>query len=90
MTTTGQVAAQTDGRLQVVHEHGWLVESRHPTSQGWVVYVRCAVCGARRLDLQPVPGAVPQAGSVVVPSADGLGQTGCSPASGGSLSGGTR
>ncbi len=34
------------------HEHGWLVESRHPTTQGQVVYVRCAACRALRVDLQ--------------------------------------
>lgn len=34
------------------HEHAWLVESRHQTSEGVVVYVRCAGCGTRRVDLQ--------------------------------------
>ncbi|ALJ20420.1 hypothetical protein [Microbacterium sp. No. 7] len=34
------------------HEHGWYVESRHATSIGRVLYVRCAVCGARRVDVQ--------------------------------------
>ena len=33
------------------HEHGWCVESSHSTSIGQVLYVRCAVCGARRVDL---------------------------------------
>lgn len=33
------------------HEHAWLVQSRHPTSEGIVVYVRCAECATRRVDL---------------------------------------
>jgi hypothetical protein len=28
------------------HEHAWLMESRHPTSEGTVLYVRCDECGA--------------------------------------------
>ncbi|WP_312168730.1 hypothetical protein [Microbacterium sp.] len=35
------------------HEHAWLVESRHRTSDGTVLYVRCADCAMRRVDLQP-------------------------------------
>jgi hypothetical protein len=35
------------------HEHAWLVESRHSTSDGILLYVRCAECGIRRMDLQP-------------------------------------
>ncbi|WP_091502999.1 hypothetical protein [Microbacterium sp. cf332] len=35
------------------HEHGWTTESAHRTSEGLVRYVRCAVCGIRRVDLQP-------------------------------------
>lgn len=34
------------------HEHAWATESRHPTSAGLVLYVRCAACGTRRVDLQ--------------------------------------
>ncbi|AZH79483.1 MULTISPECIES: hypothetical protein [Microbacterium] len=34
------------------HEHAWLVESRHPTSEGVVLYVRCAECHVRRVDIQ--------------------------------------
>ncbi|OAN36645.1 hypothetical protein [Microbacterium sp. H83] len=34
------------------HEHSWVAESRHPTSDGVIVYVRCAACGTRRVDLQ--------------------------------------
>ena len=35
------------------HEHAWLVESRHPTSEGVVLYDRCAGRGARRGDRAP-------------------------------------
>lgn len=35
-----------------VHEHAWLVESRHRTSEGHVLYVRCSSCTARRVDVQ--------------------------------------
>ncbi|SED72998.1 hypothetical protein [Ruania alba] len=34
------------------HEHGWVVESAHHTSQGRLLYVRCTGCGVRRVDLQ--------------------------------------
>lgn len=34
------------------HEHGWRVESRHATSEGWVLYVRCGVCRTLRMDCQ--------------------------------------
>ncbi|MFK4791612.1 hypothetical protein [Microbacterium sp. ZW T5_56] len=33
------------------HEHGWVTESRHRTSEGIVVYVRCVDCDARRVDV---------------------------------------
>ena len=46
------------------HEHAWLVTSRHPTSEGVVVYVRCAHCGAHRVDMQPHPHLPPAALSV--------------------------
>ncbi|MFF5792509.1 hypothetical protein ACFY5D_10695 [Paeniglutamicibacter sp. NPDC012692] len=49
-------------RELLVHEHAWVVESAHNTSEGRVLYVRCAEnCGARRIDIQ---------GSVEVPPAD--------------------
>ncbi|WP_141871070.1 hypothetical protein [Microbacterium saperdae] len=41
------------------HEHVWLVESRHRTSDGTLLYVRCADCGIRRLDLQGHPQQPP-------------------------------
>lgn len=53
-----------DGRLPVpaaTHEHAWQVESRHATSAGWVLYVRCAGCGTRRVDVQDHPSGVPAA-----------------------------
>lgn len=34
------------------HEHSWATESRHATSAGYVVYVRCTACGSHRVDLQ--------------------------------------
>jgi hypothetical protein len=43
------------------HEHAWLVESRHPTSEGTVLYVRCADCGTRRVDVQGHPHLPPAA-----------------------------
>ena len=66
-TTTGntvQPAAE-----HVVHEHAWVLESAHNTSEGRVLYVRCArECGARRIDLQGVRDIAPSAASIVVPS----------------------
>lgn len=35
------------------HEHGWVTLSSHATSDGIVRYVRCAVCGALRVDHDP-------------------------------------
>ncbi|MFJ4222668.1 hypothetical protein [Microbacterium sp. NPDC089695] len=43
------------------HEHAWVAESRHPTSEGVVVYVRCGDCGTRRVDLQERPSMPPRA-----------------------------
>ncbi|WP_230103611.1 hypothetical protein [Microbacterium sp. Bi121] len=44
-----------------MHEHAWLTESRHRTSEGIVTYVRCAACSARRVDLQSRPQLPPVA-----------------------------
>lgn len=60
MTTTAAVTVPAGAGIQVDHEHGWRVESRHATSQGAVLYVRCAGCGARRVDLQAGVGVVPE------------------------------
>lgn len=49
------------------HEHGWYTESSHRTLEGVIGYVRCAGCGARRIDLVAAPGDVPAATSVIVP-----------------------
>jgi hypothetical protein len=43
------------------HEHAWLMESRHPTSEGTVLYVRCDECGARRVYVQTHPHMPPLA-----------------------------
>ncbi|MBO0979951.1 hypothetical protein [Microbacterium sp. SD291] len=43
------------------HEHAWLVESRHPSSDGIVLYVRCDECDARRVDVQTHPHVPPAA-----------------------------
>ncbi|MFJ2369611.1 hypothetical protein [Microbacterium sp. NPDC087665] len=43
------------------HEHAWLTESRHRTSEGILSYVRCDACGARRVDLQAQPHLPPAA-----------------------------
>lgn len=34
---------------QECHEHAWVTASRHATSEGIILYVRCA-CGAWRVD----------------------------------------
>lgn len=53
MTPTHPTATLPDSLLARPHEHAWLAESTHATSEGVVVYVRCAAgCGARRIDLQ--------------------------------------
>lgn len=49
-------------------EHGWQTESRHRVSTGLIVYVRCARCGARRVDHLGAGALVPSGLSrVVVP-----------------------
>lgn len=42
-------------------EHAWCVESSHQTSEGRVLYVRCANCPARRVDLVRPSGIAPVA-----------------------------
>lgn len=46
------------------HEHGWNVESRHATSAGLVLYLRCVACGTRRADVQEHVDLPPTALSV--------------------------
>jgi hypothetical protein len=48
----------------LAHEHAWLVQSQHTTSEGVVVYVRCSDCGTRRVDLQTHPAMPPSAVSI--------------------------
>ncbi|MCM1011351.1 MULTISPECIES: hypothetical protein [unclassified Brevibacterium] len=47
-------------------EHGWLTESRHRISTGLIVYLRCASCGARRVDHLGAGALVPSGLSRVV------------------------
>jgi len=52
-STTDEAARETG------HEHSWTTDSRHPTSAGHVLYVRCTGCGAHRVDLQARTDAPP-------------------------------
>ena len=54
-------ATEESRRADATHDHGWLTESSHQTSDGQVLYVRCALCGVRRVDLQPHPLLPPRA-----------------------------
>lgn len=47
-------------------EHGWQTESQHRVSTGLIVYVRCARCGARRVDRLGAGALVPSGLSRVV------------------------
>jgi hypothetical protein len=47
--------------IEPVHEHGWVTESAHRTSQGEVVYVLCVTCGSRRVDLRAPHDLLPSA-----------------------------
>ncbi|MFK4729000.1 hypothetical protein ROT00_04875 [Agromyces mediolanus] len=60
---TGSAAPRISVERAAAHEHGWLVESAHRTSEGVVQYVRCAGCGVRRVDVAAIPIAVPAAAS---------------------------
>ena len=51
------------------HEHSWLTESRHAVSEGLLLYVRCSICGARRVDLKPHAMVHPTGISNVIQSA---------------------
>lgn len=59
MTPIETLSAPHTGAPEAQHEHSWATESRHPTSAGHVLYVRCTACGARRVDLQGHPDAPP-------------------------------
>lgn len=67
MTDTKTIPIRAAGPRPDAHEHGWGVESRHRTSDGTVLYVRCTGCGARRVDLQESTGMPPAALSAVAP-----------------------
>jgi len=43
------------------HEHAWMTESVHVTSEGRVRYVRCVDCVARRVDVEAAPAVPPSA-----------------------------
>jgi hypothetical protein len=47
-----RTSTQRASTQEIRHEHSWAMESRHPTSAGYVVYVRCTACGRHRVDLQ--------------------------------------
>jgi hypothetical protein len=49
---TGAQETSRETSTQTRHEHSWATESRHATSAGYVVYVRCTACGSHRVDLQ--------------------------------------
>lgn len=55
------IPRQTAFAPEHAHEHSWLVDSRHPTSEGIVLYVRCGGCGTHRVDLQAHPQVPPAA-----------------------------
>ncbi|UFU03987.1 hypothetical protein LQF12_05150 [Ruania suaedae] len=63
MITTATTDALDHSLAQ--HEHDWVVESRHPTSIGTVVYVRCG-CGTRRVDLHGQGEATPSGISMTI------------------------
>ncbi|WP_243224594.1 hypothetical protein [Microbacterium sp. CIAB417] len=58
--------------IRPAHEHGWITESRHATSEGRIVYVRCTGCGARRVDLESAGTVPPQALSGIVPQSTAM------------------
>ena len=52
--------------LAITHEHAWITESTHPTSDGTVLYVRCVTCSGRRIDLRRGNDIAPAATSSVL------------------------
>ncbi|MGP9487563.1 hypothetical protein CIK76_11780 [Glutamicibacter sp. BW80] len=53
------IKTQQNTSLVGTHEHSWISESKHPTSIGYVIYVRCNACGVRRVDIQNQTNLVP-------------------------------
>ncbi len=45
------------------HEHAWVTDSRHRTSEGVLVYVHCVGCGVHRVDIQERMETPPRAWS---------------------------
>lgn len=70
MTSTNTLPLPHFENAAAPHEHAWLRESQHPTSEGIVLYVRCADCRTRRVDLQPHPHTPPTALSADLPSTE--------------------
>ncbi|MDD7961830.1 hypothetical protein [Microbacterium thalli] len=67
MTTSSPAQADTHRDIGAwPHDHGWVTESAHRTSEGLIRYVRCPHCGAHRVDLQPANTAPPAAASVAI------------------------
>ncbi|WP_275001502.1 hypothetical protein [Promicromonospora iranensis] len=52
MTTTDTRPSPHTSSQEAAHEHAWATTSRHATSVGFVLYVRCTTCGDHRVDLQ--------------------------------------
>lgn len=53
MTSLHTLPVPVRRSIEAAHEHAWITESRHRTSDGTVLYVRCTVCTTRRVDLRP-------------------------------------
>ena len=76
MTTTETRSTLRPTARDTGHEHAWTTDSRHRTSAGYVLYVRCAACGAYRVDLQrrtdapPAPLSRAAGGAANVPTSD--------------------
>ncbi|MEV0889975.1 hypothetical protein [Promicromonospora sp. MEB111] len=58
-TTSAGTGSAAGTARDVGHEHAWTTDSRHRTSAGYVLYVRCTACGAHRVDLQRRTDAPP-------------------------------
>lgn len=61
MTSLNTLPIPRKPAVAPAHEHAWLVESRHRTSEGVVLYVRCAGCGTHRVDVESHPHSPPTA-----------------------------
>ncbi|MGU3291203.1 hypothetical protein [Williamsia sp. M5A3_1d] len=63
---TSPIENSTLGPKRRTHEHAWVTESAHRTSDGTVHYVRCADCGTRRVDMAARSEEPPTAVSTTV------------------------